>query len=241
MRLYRTLPRVFAWMFCTALLAAGGVFWPVARGTAEPMRAIPAPAIDEPSTASSETAVVAGGCFWGVQAVFQHVKGVSEALSGYSGGAPDTAHYQLVGTGETGHAESVRIRFDPRIISYGKILQLYFSVATDPTELNRQGPDVGSQYRSEIFAANGAQKRVAEAYVAQLNRSGVFPRPVATRVGSLTGFYPAEAYHQNFAALHPDNGYIAYNDLPKLEALRRLYPSLYREKPKLVNVAGATE
>jgi peptide-methionine (S)-S-oxide reductase len=241
MRLYRTLPRVFAWMFCTALLASGAAFWPVAHGMAEPMRTVPAPVLDEPNTASSETAVVAGGCFWGVQAVFQHVKGVSEALSGYSGGARGTAHYQLVGTGETGHAESVRIRFDPRVISYGKILQLYFSVATDPTELNRQGPDVGSQYRSEIFAANDAQKRVAEAYVAQLNKSGVFSRPVVTRVGSLTGFYPAEAYHQNFAALHPDNGYIAYNDLPKLEALRSLYPDLYRAKPKLVNLAGAGE
>jgi peptide-methionine (S)-S-oxide reductase len=239
MRLHRILPRVSVWIFCTGLLVAGAAFWPAAPSAAEP--AIPAPAVDEPNTASSETAVVAGGCFWGVQAVFQHVKGVSQALSGYSGGARDTAHYQLVGTGETGHAESVRIRFDPRVISYGKILQLYFSVATDPTELNRQGPDVGSQYRSEIFVANDAQRRVAEAYVAQLNKSGVFSRPVVTRVGSLKGFYPAEGYHQNFAALHPNNGYIAYNDLPKLEALRRLYPDLYRAKPKLVNLAGATE
>ncbi|MGH6818766.1 MAG: peptide-methionine (S)-S-oxide reductase MsrA [Methylovirgula sp.] len=209
---------------------------------AEPAVVIPPPAAQEQAAASGlETAVLAGGCFWGVQAVFQHVKGVSEALSGYSGGGRATAHYQLVGTGETGHAESVRIRFDPRVISYGKILQLYFSVATDPTELNRQGPDVGSQYRSEIFVANDAQRRVAEAYVAQLNKSGVFSRPVVTRIDSLKGFYPAEGYHQNFAALHPDNGYIAYNDLPKLEALRRLYPDLYRKKPTLVNIAGAAE
>lgn len=235
----RTLPRVFALTICTGLFAAGAAVWPVARSAAQP--AVPAPAIDEPNTASTETAVIAGGCFWGVQAVFQHVKGVSEALSGYSGGARDTAHYQLVGTGETGHAESVRIRFDPRVISYGKILQLYFSVATNPTELNRQGPDVGSQYRSEIFVANDAQRRVAEAYVAQLNKSGVFSRPVVTRVGSLKGFYPAEGYHQNFAALHPDNGYIAYNDLPKLDALRHLYPNLYRAAPTLVKVAGGTE
>ncbi|MGA9137821.1 MAG: peptide-methionine (S)-S-oxide reductase MsrA [Methylovirgula sp.] len=235
----RTLPRVFALTICTGLFAAGAAVWPVARSAAQP--AVPAPAIDEPNTASTETAVIAGGCFWGVQAVFQHVKGVSEALSGYSGGARDTAHYQLVGTGETGHAESVRIRFDPRVISYGKILQLYFSVATNPTELNRQGPDVGSQYRSEIFVANDAQRRVAEAYVAQLNKSGVFSRPVVTRVGSLRGFYPAEGYHQNFAALHPDNGYIAYNDLPKLDALRHLYPNLYRAAPTLVKVAGGTE
>jgi peptide-methionine (S)-S-oxide reductase len=237
MRLYRTLPRVLTGIFCTGLLAGAVAFWPAAQGIAAPT--VPAPAIDEPNAAASETAVVAGGCFWGVQAVFQHVKGVSEALSGYSGGPKNAAHYELVGTGETGHAESVRIRFDPRVISYGKILQLYFSVATDPTELNRQGPDVGSQYRSEIFVANDAQKRVAAAYVAQLNQSGVFPRPVVTRVDPLTGFYPAEGYHQNFAALHPDDGYIAYNDLPKLDALRRLYPDLYRAKPVLVGEAAS--
>jgi peptide-methionine (S)-S-oxide reductase len=223
------------------LFASGAVFWPDARIAAEPARAVPAPAVDESSSAGTETAVVAGGCFWGVQAVFQHVKGVSEALSGYSGGAKDTAAYELVGTGQTGHAESVRISFDPRIISYGRILQLYFSVATDPTELNHQGPDVGSQYRSDLFVASDAQRRVATAYVAQLDKAGVFGRPIVTRVDPLTGFYPAEDYHQNFATLHPDNGYIAYYDLPKIESLRRLYPVLYREKPKLVGEAGATE
>ncbi len=241
MNLHPKLPRAFTWTLCAGLLAAGAAFWPIAHGAAEPALAVPAPAIDEPSTASTETAVVAGGCFWGVQGVFQHVKGVTEALSGYSGGAKDTALYQSVGTGQTGHAESVRISFDPRVISYGKILQLYFSVATDPTELNRQGPDVGSQYRSVIFAANAAQKRVAEAYVAQLDKAGVFSRPIVTRIDPLRGFYPAEGYHQNFAALHPDNGYIAYNDLPKIENLRRLYPDLYRPKPKLVSESGGTE
>lgn len=241
MKLQSKLPRAFTWISCAGLLAAGAAFWPIAHSAAEPALAVPAPAIDEPNTAATETAVVAGGCFWGVQAVFQHVKGVNEAVSGYSGGAKDTAAYQLVGTGRTGHAESVRISFDPRVISYGKILQLYFSVATDPTELNYQGPDVGSQYRSDIFVASDAQKRVAEAYVAQLDKAGVFSRPIVTRVDPLTGFYPAEGYHQNFAALHPDNGYIAYYDLPKIENLQRLYPDLYREKPKLVGEAGAME
>jgi peptide-methionine (S)-S-oxide reductase len=239
MNLHLKRPR--ASTFCAGLLAAGAAFWPIVHGVAEPAAAVPAPVIDEPNTATSETAVVAGGCFWGVQGVFQHVKGVTQALSGYSGGAKDTALYQLVGTGQTGHAESVRISFDPRVISYGRILQLYFSVATDPTELNRQGPDEGTQYRSEIFVANDAQKRVASAYVAQLDKAGVFSRPIVTRVDPLRGFYPAEGYHQNFAALHPDNGYIAYNDLPKIENLRRMYPDLFRPKPKLVSEAGGTD
>jgi peptide-methionine (S)-S-oxide reductase len=235
---HRNLPRTAAWISCAALLAGGVALWPALRGAAAAAAAVPAPAIDEPNAAASETAVVSGGCFWGVQAVFQHVKGVTEALSGYSGGARDTAHYELVGAGETGHAESVRISFDPRVISYGKILQLYFSVATDPTELNRQGPDVGSQYRSEIFAANAAQRRVAEAYIAQLNKSGAFSGPIVTRVDPFTGFYPAEGYHQNFAAFHPDYPYIVYNDAPKLDNLRQMFPNLYRERPTLVKVAA---
>jgi peptide-methionine (S)-S-oxide reductase len=239
MNLHSKPPLGFA--LCAGLLAAGATFLPIARGAAQTAIVVPPPAVDEPNTASTETVVVAGGCFWGVQGVFQHVKGVTEAISGYSGGAKDTAHYQLVGTGETGHAESVRISFDPRVISYGKILQLYFSVATDPTELNRQGPDVGSQYRSDIFVTSDAQKRVAEAYVAQLNQAGVFSRPIVTRVDPLTGFYPAEGYHQNFATLHPDDDYIAYNDLPKIENLRRMYPDVFREKPKLVSEGGTTE
>jgi peptide-methionine (S)-S-oxide reductase len=242
MNLHRNPTRVravsLAWIVGAGLLAAGAALWPVARSTAEPAVAVPAPAADEPAGATSETAVVAGGCFWGVQGVFQHVRGVTAAVSGYSGGKKDTAFYQLVGTGRTGHAESVRVSFDPRVISYGKILQIYFSVATDPTELNHQGPDVGSQYRSVIFAANDKQRQVAEAYVAQLNKAGVYGRPVVTKVDPLTGFYPAEGYHQDFATLHPDNSYIAYNDLPKIENLRRIFPSLYRPKPRLVSESG---
>ncbi len=233
--------QAFGWIGPLALLAAGLGFLAPVRGTAEPITRVPPPSVDEPNTASTETAVLSGGCFWGVQAVFQHVKGVSNAVSGYSGGARDTAHYELVGTGETGHAESVRVSFDPRLISYGKILQLYFSVATDPTELNRQGPDVGSQYRSEIFVANAAQRRVAAAYIAQLDKAGVFSQPIVTRVDPLTGFYPAEGYHQDFAALHPNYPYIVYYDLPKLDALRGLYPNLYRARPRLVSEAGIGE
>ncbi|HLH10569.1 MAG TPA: peptide-methionine (S)-S-oxide reductase MsrA [Methylovirgula sp.] len=222
--------------FCAGAFAAA-LLWSAHPTLADPAR-VPPPAVDERTTSTAETAVLAGGCFWGVQGVFQHVKGVSEAVSGYSGGGKDSAHYQLVGTGQTGHAESVRISFDPRVISYGKILQLYFSVATDPTELNRQGPDVGSQYRSVIFATNPEQARVARAYIAQLNSAGVFSRPIVTKVDPFRGFYPAEAYHQNFAALHPDDDYIAYNDLPKIENLRRMYPDLYRAQPKLVSVSA---
>lgn len=226
---------------CAGLLVAGAALRPFSQSAAEPARAVPPPTVDEPNTTTTETAVVAGGCFWGVQGVFQHVKGVTEAISGYSGGAKDMAHYELVGTGTTGHAESVQISFDPRVISYGKILQIYFSVATDPTELNHQGFDVGSQYRSVIFTANAAQKKIAEAYVAQLDNAGVFSRPIVTRVDPLRGFYPAEGYHQNFAALHPDNAYISYNDLPKIDNLRRLYPDFYRPTPKLVTVSVGTE
>lgn len=217
-----------------AALIATGALWSSSHGNAEPAMRAPAPAIDEPPRAESETAVIAGGCFWGVQGVFQHVRGVTQALSGYSGGSAANAHYGLVGTGETGHAELVRITFDPRIISYGQILQIYFSVATDPTELNRQGPDVGSQYRSVIFAANEGQKKVAKAYIAQLGKAHVFDARIVTRVDPLRGFYPAEGYHQDFAALHPDDGYIAENDLPKIDNLRRLFPALYQPEPRLV-------
>jgi peptide-methionine (S)-S-oxide reductase len=225
------------WGLCAVTLIAGGALWLSPRSHAEPAARVPAPVVDAPPQAATETAVVAGGCFWGVQGVFQHVKGVRQALSGYSGGSAANAHYDLVGTGQTGHAESVKITFDPRVISYGQILQIYFSVATDPTEFNRQGPDVGSQYRSEIFAADARQRKVAQAYIAQLDHAHVFAAPIATTIGALQGFYPAEDYHQNFAALHPDNGYIAANDLPKIDNLRRLFPALYRPRPKLV---GAT-
>jgi len=218
------------------------VLAPALSSCAESATVIPPPAVDEAAQASSagqETAVLAGGCFWGVQAVFQHLKGVSQVMSGYAGGSKDTAEYETVGTGRTGHAESVQITFDPRVISYGRILQIYFSVAHDPTQLNRQGPDVGTQYRSAIFARDDQQRRVAQLYVAQLDRARVFNRPIATQIDAYTGFYPAEAYHQDFATLHPTHPYIAYNDLPKVENFKRIFPDLYRDKPVLVGSGHA--
>ena len=192
---------------------------------------VPPPAVDSaPSGSAPQTAVVAGGCFWGVDAVFKHVEGVSKVVSGYAGGSGSTAHYETVGTGRTGHAESVEITYDPAQITYGQLLRIFFSVAHDPTELNRQGPDVGTQYRSAIFYANDDQKRVAEAYIAQLNQAKVFRRAVVTEVSPLKGFYAAEAYHQNYLALNPDNPYIIYNDLPKLGQLKKQFPQLYRDK-----------
>ncbi len=194
--------------------------------------AVPSPTVDAPlATAKSEqTAVLSGGCFWGVQAVFQHVKGVISATSGYSGGAANTAEYELVSTGDTGHAESVKIVYDPSQITYGELLRVFFSVAHDPTELNRQGPDTGSQYRSSIFYGNDEQKRIAEAYIAQLDNAKVFPHSIVTQVVALKAFYPAEAYHQNYAALHPDNPYIVYNDAPKVARLQQEFPNLYTNK-----------
>ena len=180
-------------------------------------RGIPAPVIDEAAgAASSETAVLAGGCFWGVQGVYQHVGGVMSAVSGYAGGEKQMAHHHTVANGTTGHAESVRITFDPRKISYGRILQIYFSVAHDPTELNRQGPDTGAQYRSAIFPANAEQARVAEAYIAQLNKARVFDGAIVTKIEPNKAFYPAEAYHQDFLVQHPNHPYIVLNDLPKI-------------------------
>ena len=185
-----------------------------------------------------ETVVLAGGCFWGVQDVFQHLNGVKSAISGYAGGNADTAEYETVSTGTTGHAESVQITFDPNVINYATILQIYFSVAHNPTELNRQGPDSGTQYRSEIFAQSDAQKQVAEAYINQLNKSAVFKAPIVTKIEMAKTFYPAEGYHQDYATLHPEQGYIAFNDLPKVENLKSLFPKLYREKPVLVGSTG---
>jgi peptide-methionine (S)-S-oxide reductase len=215
-------------------LLAGLGFGPLQA--AEPATVIPAPTVDVPAPSgdSVQTVVLAGGCFWGVQGVFQHTKGVTQALSGYSGGSKDAAEYETVSTGRTGHAESVQVTFDPRQISYGKILQIYFSVAHDPTQLNRQGPDTGTQYRSAIFYTTADQKRVAEAYVDLLNKAGVFARPIVTQIVPLSGFYPAEAYHQDYATLHPHQPYIAYNDLPKIENLKRLFADFYRDKPVLV-------
>ena len=193
---------------------------------------LPDPAVDIPlaRTAGVQTAVLAGGCFWGVEGVFEHVKGVTRVASGYAGGQADTATYGQVSSGRTGHAESVRILYDPARISYGQLLKVFFSVAHDPTELNRQGPDTGTQYRSAIFYADADQKRVADDYIAQLQRARVFPRPIVTQVVPLKGFYDAEAHHQNYLDRHPNQPYIVINDLPKIAALQRLLPSLYVDK-----------
>ena len=202
---------------------------------------IPAPAADvQPAATGIQTAVIAGGCFWGVQGVFQHTAGVVNAVSGYAGGAKATADYNMVSTGSTGHAESVEIKYDPQKISYGKILQIFFSVAHDPTQLNRQGPDSGTQYRSAIFTTNDEQKKVAEAYIAQLNAAKVYKKPIVTKVGPLEAFYAAEAYHQDYLTLHPNQPYIAYNDIPKVENLKKIFADSYIEKPTLVSNAKVT-
>jgi len=201
---------------------------------------IPAPAVDVQAGSGIQTAVVAGGCFWGVQGVFQHTAGVVNAVSGYAGGSKMTADYNMVSSGTTGHAESVEIKYDPKKISYGKILQIFFSVVHDPTQLNRQGPDTGTQYRSAIFATNDEQKRVAETYIAQLNAAKVYKKPIVTKVGSLEGFFPAEAYHQDYLTLHPNQPYIAYNDIPKVENLKKIFAENYIEKPTLVSGAKVT-
>lgn len=207
---------------------------------AEKARVIPAPQTDLPAATGTQTAVIAGGCFWGVQGVFQHTAGVLNAVSGYAGGDKSTAMYDIVGTGTTGHAESVEIKYDPGKISYGKILQIFFSVVHDPTQLNRQGPDVGTQYRSAIFTTSDDQKKVADAYIAQLNTAKVFNKPIVTTVGTLKGFYPAEDYHQDYLTLHPRQPYIVYNDLPKIENLKKIFADSYVEKPTLVSAAKAT-
>ena len=215
-----------------------GLAWWVSSSAAETARMVPPPAADETALASpTEVTVLAGGCFWGVQGVFQHVDGVTAAVSGYAGGARDTAEYSTVSSGRTGHAEAVQITFDPHRISYGRLLQIYFSVAHDPTELNRQGPDSGTQYRSTIFPQNPEQARIAAAYIAQLDQAKVFPAPIVTTVEPAKNFYPAEAYHQDYLTLHPNQPYIAINDLPKIEALKQLFPDLYRPTPVLVAAA----
>jgi len=219
------------------LIPVIGLFASFAQA-AERAFVIPAPTLDETANADKQTVVLAGGCFWGVQAVFQHTKGVTSAVSGYAGGDKSTAHYETVGTGRTGHAESVSVTFDPHQISLGKILQIYFSVAHNPTELNRQGPDVGTQYRSAIFYADDEQKKVATAYVAQLDKAKVFPGPIVTQLERLQGFYPAEDYHQDFAVLHPSYPYIVFNDLPKVDNLKRMFAADYRETPVTVMAAS---
>jgi peptide-methionine (S)-S-oxide reductase len=194
--------------------------------------AVPGPGVDSAKAAApgQQTAVIAGGCFWGIQAVFQHVKGVISATSGYSGGEAKTAQYEIVSTGETGHAESVKITYDPSQITYGELLRVFFSVAHDPTQLNRQGPDDGTQYRSVIFYGNEEQKKIADAYIAQLDNSKVFSSAIVTQVVPLKAFYPAEAYHQDYATRHPDQLYIVYNDAPKVAHLKQQFPELYAGK-----------
>jgi peptide-methionine (S)-S-oxide reductase len=217
------------------VFAVGTFTWLHLAHSAEPAVQIPPPAQDEPASgAHTETAVFAGGCFWGVQGVFEHVRGVRQAVAGYSGGAADTAQYETVSRGDTGHAESVRVTFDPAQVSYGRLLQIYFSVIQNPTELDYQGPDHGTQYRSALFPLDAAQRTVAQAYIAQLGGAKVFPAPIVTGIETFKGFYPAEGYHQNFLERHPDNPYIAYNDMPKITALKKLFPALYLGNPVLV-------
>jgi peptide-methionine (S)-S-oxide reductase len=199
----------------------------------EDPRVVPAAALD-PAESGTQTAVLAGGCFWGQQGLFQHVKGVSRVVAGYSGGAAETAHYEMVGTETTGHAESVQITYDPKVISYGRLLQIYFSVAHDPTELNRQGPDSGPSYRSEIFFATPAQEQVAKAYIAQLNKAHAYASPIVTKVEKLKGFYKAEGYHQDYLIHHPTQPYIVYNDQPKIVNFKKMFPTLYRETPVMI-------
>jgi len=216
----------------TAVAAAA--LWQTPARSAEDAVVIPPPAMDEKAASGTEKAVFAGGCFWGVQGVFQHVKGVTKAVSGYTGGAKDDAVYETVGSGRTGHAESVEITYDPSKVTYGQLLQVYFSVAHNPTQLNFQGPDSGTQYRSTIFAENGEQQKIAQSYIAQLDQAKVFSKPIVTTLETGKTFYPAEEYHQDFLTLNPTYPYIVYNDLPKVANLKALFPGLYSEKPVLV-------
>jgi peptide-methionine (S)-S-oxide reductase len=228
----------FAPLAAAALLAVpiAGFLSEVGVGrAAEPAVTIPAPAVDSTAMGSGlETAILAGGCFWGVQAVYQHIDGVESAVSGYSGGTVENPVYEAVGTGMTGHAEAVEIKFDPKKVSYGKLLQVFFSVAHNPTQLNYQGPDHGTQYRSAIFFTNDEQKKVAEAYIGQLSAAKAFPEPIVTEVSAAKTFYPAEGYHQDYATLHPDSMYIVINDAPKVENLKTLFPDIFRAEPMLV-------
>jgi peptide-methionine (S)-S-oxide reductase len=217
-----------------ALSAAAAVFWQSPARSAEDAVVIPPPSVDEKAASGSEKAIFAGGCFWGVQGVFQHVKGVSKAVSGYTGGAKDDAVYETVGTGRTGHAESVEITYDPSMVTYGQLLQVYFSVAHNPTQLNFQGPDSGTQYRSTIFAENDTQKKIAQSYIEQLDKAKLYPARIVTTIETGKTFYPAENYHQDFLTLNPTYPYIVYNDLPKVANLKQLFPALYSDKPVLV-------
>jgi peptide-methionine (S)-S-oxide reductase len=231
--LSRLATTTLAWIGAAAL--AAGALHATLGVAAEAAVKIPAPALDDTSNATGlQTAVFAGGCFWGVQGVFQRVNGVVQAVSGYAGGSKMTAHYEMVGTGLTGHAESVKITYDPKKVSYGTLLQIYFSVAHDPTQLNRQDPDSGTQYRSAIFYTDAAQKQTAERYIAQLDAAKVYPSKIVTQVVPLPEFFAAEGYHQDYLTLHPESGYISHFDLPKIAYLQKLFPQQYRAEPALV-------
>jgi peptide-methionine (S)-S-oxide reductase len=224
---------------CAIALLAGAV-WHSVLLQAQVTQMVPAPKLDNPKAAGElQTTVISGGCFWGIQGVFQHVKGVTSAVSGYAGGEKSTAEYETVSSGTTGHAESVQITFDPAQVTYGELLQIALSVGFDPTELNRQGPDTGTQYRSEFWYANDQQKNIATAYIAQLNAAHVYSHPIVTRVDPLRGFYAAEDYHQDYLYLHPNQPYIAYNDVPKVNALKHVFPTVYLQQPTLVHALDA--
>ena len=227
-------------MMGLAVLAAVATTWRVPALSAEDAVRIPAPVVDEKAgTSHSETAVFAGGCFWGVQGVFQHVRGVTLVTSGYAGGAANTAQYEKVGSGTTGHAESVEIRYDPTQVTYGKLLQIFFSVAHNPTQLNYQGPDHGTQYRSAIFPLTPVQKSIAEAYITQLGTAKAWSSPIVTRVENYKGFYAAENYHQDFLVKNPNYPYIVFNDLPKIGNLKKMFPEIYRNDAVLVNAKNS--
>ena len=241
-------PRWTTWrrrpaILLAALFVAGAATLAATHAPADEQRQVPPPAVDEAAgktAGTMEVAVLAGGCFWGVQGVFQHVQGVTSAVSGYAGGNAATARYEEVGTGTTGHAEAVKVTFDPTQISYGELLRIYFSVAHDPTQLNRQGPDHGTQYRSAIFPATDEQARVAKAYIGQLNQAHVFDAALVTTIESAKSFHPAEDYHQDYLTLHPSSPYIVINDLPKVEALETMFPDRYRVTPVLVSADGSS-
>jgi peptide-methionine (S)-S-oxide reductase len=224
--------------YVVSIVAALGLAWAIVPSSAETAHTLPTPVADEATGATARTAVFAGGCFWGVQGVFQHVNGVTSAVSGYAGGDKATAEYGKVSSGRTGHAESVRITYDPGKVSFGKLMQIYFSVAHDPTQLNRQGPDVGPQYRSTVFAMDDEQARLAQAYIAQLERAKIFGRKIVTTIERGKPFYAAENYHQDYLTLHPNQPYIAINDLPKVENLKRMFPDAWRAEPALVARTG---
>src|SRR5437868_2319247 len=230
----------FPGLIGTSLAALGLIAaLPLLRAHSENAVKIDPPAVDAVPAEGLQTAVIAGGCFWGIQAVYQHTNGVTKAISGYAGGDQKDANYELVSGSRTGHAEAVQITYDPRVISYGKILHIFFSVAHNPTELNRQGPDRGPQYRTEIFPQTDEQAKVAKAYVAQLDTAKAFGKPIVTKTATMkAAFYPAEAYHQDYATLHPNNPYIVFNDAPKVENLKRMFPDAFRDKPVLVAEAG---